>query len=116
VRVEQNVLGRSQAGVTVIGDRNRVTGNVIYDTRVFDGVAVFGSDNEIQDNDITRSDESGIFIQGDHNKIRDNRINEAPVGILKTGSGNVFHGNTFFNTPTPDPPALPIPARVSPQR
>ena len=116
VRVGRNVLGRSQAGVTVIGDGNRVTGNVIFDTHVFDGVAVFGNDNEIQDNDITRSDESGIFLQGDNNKVRDNRINEAPVGILKAGSGNVFSGNTFYNTPTPDPPAPPIPARVSPQR
>ncbi|PYM14586.1 MAG: hypothetical protein DMD81_17510 [Candidatus Rokuibacteriota bacterium] len=116
VRVSDNVLGHSQTGVSVGGDGNAIKHNVIFDTKVFDGVALFGNHNEVRDNDITRSDESGVFVDGDQNKIEGNRINEAPVGILKSGSGNVIAGNQFFNTPTPDPPAQSLGSRASPQR
>ena len=117
VRVHKNVLGHSQDAVLVDkGDNNKIEHNVIFDTKVFDGVAIFGDHNEVRDNDITRSDESAIFIQGDHNKVQGNRINEAPVGILKSGVGNVIAGNHFFNTPIPDPPAPPVGSRAEPQR
>ena len=116
VRVRDNVLGLSQTGVFVEGDDNTVTHNRVFDTQVFDGVAVFGNHNRIHQNEIVRSDESAIFIDGDHNKVEGNRINEAPVGILKSGTGNVFAGNRFFNTPTPDPVAGPAGSRASPQR
>ncbi len=116
VRVSDNVLGRSQTGVYVEGDGNVVTHNVIYDMNVFDGVAVFGDHNEIRDNDITRSAEAAIFIEGDDNKVEGNRINEAPFGILKSGAGNTFDHNRFFNTLIPDPPAPPGGSRAAPQR
>ena len=116
VRVSDNVLGHSQTGVSVGGDGNAIKHNVIFDTKVFDGVALFGNHNEVRDNDITRSDESGVFVDGDQNKIEGNRINEAPVGILKSGSGNTIAGNQFFNTPIPDPPAQSLGSRASPQR
>jgi len=116
VRVSDNVLGLSQTGVFVEGDDNTVTQNRIFDMQVFDGVAVFGDHNRIHQNTIVRSDESAIFIDGNHNKVQGNRINEAPVGILKSGTGNVFAGNRFFNTPTPDPVAGPAGSRASPQR
>src|SRR5262249_26557198 len=99
VRVARNVLGHSQTGVFVsASERNLVAKNVIFDTRVFDGIAVFGDANEILLNDITRSEEAGVFIDGDHNTVIGNRINEAPFGILKSGTGNVFIGNSFSNT------------------
>ena len=42
------------------------------------------------------------------NKVNGNKINEAPIGVLKAAgsTGNQISGNSFFNTPMPvvDPP------------
>jgi parallel beta-helix repeat protein len=103
VRVTRNVLGSSQTGVAVFADGNQVQANVIFDTRVFDGIYVEGAGNDVRGNDITRSDESGIFVAGDGNRVVNNRINEAPIGVLDGGVGNTFAENTLLNTPVPGP-------------
>ena len=103
VRVARNTLGRTQTGVAVFGDDNRVQDNVIFDTVVFDGIYVEGNGNDVKGNDITRSDESGIFIAGNDNRVSNNRINEAPVGLFDDGAGNTFKNNTILNTPVPGP-------------
>jgi len=82
-----------------------VQDNVIFDTLVFDGIYVEGGGNDIKGNTITRSDESGIFIAGDANRVANNRINEAPIGLLDGGVGNTFLKNTILNTPVPGPVA-----------
>jgi len=105
VRVARNTLGSTQTGVAVFGNGNRVQDNVIFNTLVFDGIFVEGAGNEIRDNQITRSDESGIFAFGDDNRVANNRINEAPVGLLDGGVGNTFLKNTILNTPVPGPVA-----------
>lgn len=101
VRVLRNVLGSSQTGVAVFGDDNRVQDNVIFDTRVFDGVYVEGDGNVVHGNDITRSDEAGVFLFGNDNRVSNNRINEAGVGIIDDGAGNRVLNNTILNTPAP---------------
>jgi parallel beta-helix repeat protein len=105
IRVARNVLGHGQTGVAVFGDGNRVQDNVIFETLVFDGIYVEGDGNQIHGNDVTRSDESGIFIAGNGNTVTNNRINEAPVGLLDAGAGNTFASNTLLNTPQPGPVA-----------
>jgi parallel beta-helix repeat protein len=105
VRVVRNTLGSTQTGVAVFGDDNRVQGNVIFETLVFDGIYVEGGGNDVESNNITRSDESGIFIAGDGNRVTNNRINEAPIGLLDGGVGNTFAKNTILNTPVPGPVA-----------
>jgi parallel beta-helix repeat protein len=99
VRVARNVLGHGQTGVAVFGDGNRVQDNVIFETLVFDGIYVEGDGNHVHGNDVTRSDESGIFIVGNGNRVTNNRINEAPVGLLDVGAGNTFANNTILNAP-----------------
>ena len=101
VRVLRNVLGSSQTGVAVFGGDNRVQDNVIFDTRVFDGVYVEGDGNAVHGNDITRSDESGIFLAGNDNRVSNNRINEAGAGIIDIGAGNRLLNNTILNAPAP---------------
>ena len=105
VRVARNTLGSTQTGVAVFGDGNRVQDNVIFDTLVFDGIYVEGTGNDIKGNNITRSDESGIFIAGNDNRVVNNRINEAPIGLLDGGTGNTFQKNTSLNAPVPGPVA-----------
>ena len=103
VRVARNTVGSTQTGVAVFGDGNRVQDNVVFETRVFDGIYVEGGGNDIKGNTITRSDESGIFIAGDANRVEKNRINEAPIGLLDGGVGNTFGKTTVLNTPVPGP-------------
>jgi len=119
VRVHRNVSGVSQLGIFLAGDHNEADQNIVFDTLVFDGIAVMGNANDVHANSITHSDESGIFIDGNSNEVTGNRLNEAPIGILKaSGSvGNVISGNHFFNTPieVKDPPPA-NPANLSPYR
>lgn len=108
VTVAQNTLGKSQVGISVLGNDAKVQSNTIFDTDVFDGVAVIGNNNMVSNNQITNSSEAAVFVNGNNNKIHSNRINEAPIGVLKaTGSiGTQIAGNHFVNTPVPiqDPP------------
>jgi len=101
VRVYRNVGGVSQTAIDLVGDHNEIDRNTVFDTLVFDGISVMGNANEVDANSITNSDESGIFIDGNSNTVTENRINEAPIGILKTSGsvGNLINGNYFFNTP-----------------
>ena len=101
VRVLRNVLGHSQTGVALFGGGNRVQDNVIFDTRVFDGVYVQGNDNVVHGNDITRSAEAGVFLAGNDNRVSNNRLNEAGVGIIDVGAGNRLLNNTILNTAAP---------------
>lgn len=117
VRVNQNTVGRSQGGVVHLGNKSRIDGNVISDTAICDGIGVFGNDNQVKNNVVTNSGEAGIYLQGDNNEVKGNRINEAPIGILKGGGlGNVFTPNSFFNVPVPDPDVPPMAAPVTPVR
>jgi parallel beta-helix repeat protein len=97
VRVVRNVLGSSQTGVALFGSGNQVQDNIIFDTRVFDGVYVEGDDNVVHGNDITRSEEAGVLLVGSNNRVSNNRINEAGVGILDFGTGNALLNNTVLN-------------------
>lgn len=117
VRVNQNTVGRSQGGIVHVGNSSRIDGNVVSDTAICDGIAVFGNDNQVKNNVVTNSGEAGIFLQGDGNEVKGNRINEAPIGILKGGGvGNVVTPNSYFNVPVPDPDIPPAAAPVDPVR
>jgi parallel beta-helix repeat protein len=101
VTIQDNVVGQTQGGIFVQGGHGEIQNNTVFDTLVFDGVALVGDGNEVERNFIVNSSESGVFIQGNDNIVTDNRINEAPIGVLKiAGSiGNTITGNHFFNTP-----------------
>jgi parallel beta-helix repeat protein len=107
VEITHNIAGRSQGGIVVLGNNAKVHDNTVFDSLIFDGIALIGNGNTVDSNTVTKSDESGIFVQGNNNKVTDNTIQEAPIGIWKfTGStGTVIEGNHFINTPitTKDP-------------
>lgn len=110
VTLNGNSVSETQGGIYVQGGDCKVEENTIFDTLVFDGLALAGDGSEAKRNSITHSDESGVFIQGNNNTVTDNRINETPIGVLTaSGSvGNTTSGNRFFNTPVPvqDPSEL----------
>ncbi len=111
MRIAENTVGKGQVGIYLVGNKGKVEGNNVFDTDVWDGIAVVGDNNKVEGNTITNSDEAAIFLEGNHNTIIGNKINEAPVGVLKVsgGVGNVIEGNHFVNILTPilDPPPAP---------
>jgi hypothetical protein len=111
VRIARNALGKSQSAVVVLGNDGLVQGNIVYDTDVFDGIAIFGNGNRVLANSIVRSDEAAVFLAGDANTVVGNRINEAPIGVWSfAGAGNVIARNRFANTPAPVLDALALAA------
>ena len=93
VSVEQNVAGISQTGIAIAANHATVTQNQVFDTLIFDGVALPGNDNAATDNSITHSDRAGVSIDGNNNNVRRNRINEAAFGVLKVAGST---GNIIF--------------------
>ncbi len=118
VSVHDNVIGVAQTGVAIVGNNANVFDNDIFDSQVFDGVELIGDDNTAQRNQITHSDQAGVLLAGNSNVVRQNVINEAAVGVLKTAgsTGNTIANNTYFNSPVKlqDPPAGAL--KASPYR
>jgi nitrous oxidase accessory protein NosD len=103
VTIQRNSVSVTQGGIFVQGGHGEIEGNIVFDTLIFDGIALVGDQNEAQRNSVTDSAESAVSIQGNNNIVTENQINEAPIGVLKvTGStGNTISKNQFFNTPVP---------------
>ena len=70
ISIARNVVGKTNAGILVLSKGVSVLENNVSDTDVFDGIAVIGDNNTVQNNTISNSDESGVFIQGANNAIR----------------------------------------------
>ncbi len=100
VRVTRNTTGKAQLNIYYQGNRGEVSNNTIFDTDVFDGLALVGNMNKASNNSIFNSDEAAVFVQGNRNEVNANTINETPIGILEfaPSSNNNFNGNRFFNT------------------
>ena len=100
VAVEGNVAGVSQTGIAIAANHARVVGNHVFDSLIFDGVELIGNDNDVKRNEITHSDQAGVFVQGNDNVVVHNLINEAAFGVLKIAgsTGNLIANNNFFNT------------------
>jgi nitrous oxidase accessory protein NosD len=112
VSILGNTVGKNQCGICLSSplgiddgqvNDSQVIGNRVFDTEVFDGIALTGDNNGVRLNTITDSGRSAIFVKGANNRILRNNINEAPIGVLEAtdSEGNVIVGNQFVNTPTP---------------
>lgn len=112
VRIAKNTVGKSQVNIYLQGNNGTVEGNNVFDTDIWDGIVLFGDNNNVENNTITNSDESAVFLLGNNNTVLGNKINEAPIGVWKfVGSvGNIIVGNSFVNTPIPVLDPLPPPA------
>jgi hypothetical protein len=99
VSVERNVAGISQRGIDIVANHAHVVQNQVFETLTLDGIKLAGNDNAATDNSITHSDRAGVFIDGNNNSVRRNRINEAAFGVLKVAgsTGNIIFFNNFSN-------------------
>ena len=97
VKIMKNNLGKAQVNVYLDGSNNDLTNNTIFDTDVFDGVFIFGDNNKVNTNTIFNSDEAAVWIDGNNNHVNANTFNEAPIGVMNDGTGNLINGNKFYN-------------------
>ena len=115
VTIKGNTVGESQIGIYVGANSATLTTNNVFNIMVYDGIDLIGDSNTVKSNNVTKCDESSIFIQGNGNAVTTSTLNEAPVGILKAaGFTGTFTGNIFLNTPVKiqDPPAVVRPVQV----
>lgn len=114
VLVQNNAITNTQGGIFIGGriisngsHRTEISGNVISDTRVFQGIIIIGDDHTVSRNSITRTDGVGIFVSGTANRVNTNRLQEAPAGVwVYSGSNNTVNmtgprANVFYNIETP---------------
>jgi len=118
VRVEHNSVATNQVGVFANGQNAKIESNNISNSLVFVGIDLAGDDNLASRNDVTNSGQAAILIEGNNNKLQNNEITEAPIGILLSGTvGNTHSANSFFDTLIPvQDPLLSHIVHVAPQR
>lgn len=118
VSVRLNSVGNTQFGIALVeatpgqDERETVSGNKVFATRIFDAIDVCANNNTVQTNTITNSSESAIHLDascgttGNSNTVTGNTITDTNVGLLKdTGvSGNAVIPNTYYTSITTDPP------------
>ncbi|MCE5333098.1 MAG: right-handed parallel beta-helix repeat-containing protein [Desulfobacteraceae bacterium] len=101
VNANGNIVSHTQcAGIYQWGNSGQIVSNYVSATDPWDGIAVMGNNNMVKSNTVTKSNESGIWLQGDKNSITLNRIQETPIGIwIDSGTGNNYptNSNTFPN-------------------
>jgi nitrous oxidase accessory protein NosD len=119
VRVEHNSVATNQVGIFAGGQNAKIEFNKISNSLVLVGIDLAGDNSIAGHNDVTNSGQAAILIEGNDNKVPNNDITEAPIGILKLSGtvGNTHSGNSFFDTviPVQDPVFAHI-GQVAPQR
>jgi parallel beta-helix repeat protein len=120
VEISGNRAGISQVAIFVDGNNANVLRNETFAALVFDGVRVEGNQAKVRGNQVFNGAESGIFLLGNNNVLRENTITEAPIGILKDTSsmGDVIAQNFFFDVPVKvqDPPSAELAKLIQAKR
>jgi nitrous oxidase accessory protein NosD len=120
VTVVNNTVSVSQVGIFVDANSAEIAANQSSGNYVFDGIRLEGNSNRAGRNTVFTSGESGIFLDGNNNVVRNNSITDAAIGILKTtgSTGNLIQFNSIFDCPITiqDPSARSIAKLLSPQR
>jgi nitrous oxidase accessory protein NosD len=118
ITVNLNTVGTSNVNIYIVGNNGLANGNIVFNSVVFDGIALAGNGNKATSNTITNSDEAAVFVDGDNNRVESNKIKDTPIGVLKTDTsdGTVIAGNTFGNTDVLIVDPVLGPLNVSPVR
>jgi parallel beta-helix repeat protein len=103
--VSRNTIINAQTGIYLAAvpgaNNNTITGNKIFNTSLFDGIYIGGSNNIVEKNTIVGSGQSGIHLDsrygsGAGNTVSGNTGTEACAGILSSGHAtNSVQANTF---------------------
>jgi hypothetical protein len=113
VEANDNIINDTNGAVYFyLSNNGTAKGNNISKTFNYDAVVAYQSDFDVIENNVISraglevANQEGIYICGSHNKIENNTINEAPIGIqidetsadgCSGASGNYTHGNVYYN-------------------
>jgi Periplasmic copper-binding protein (NosD) len=88
----------SNQGVFIDSDGNRLSFSNVLRGRDDAAVQVDGSDNDLRFNDVAGSNDQGFEINGDANRVTDNRISAVAEGVQLIGTGNQVLRNEIIGT------------------
>jgi hypothetical protein len=100
-----NVSSTQGAVVYISVDGGSISGNVISNTLVFDGIDIDtdgsspGTGNTVSSNTIMNSGESSVYVDTASNSVVNNKFVEAPIGIWFVAAGSSQSGNKFLDIP-----------------
>ncbi len=100
-KVRRNNIGKNQTGITMQTNGAEASSNFVFDSDVFNGIAIInGDNNRVDRNTVFNSDGGAIAVAGNQNRVHSNTVNEAPAGVVLVSgsSGNNIRSNQFFNT------------------
>lgn len=98
ITVKEVIGGVSSSGALTFdidGDDNTFVDNEIQDGEL--AMRIFGSGNEVRNNDIDLSILSGISMRGDDNHIQQNNVSTGGTGISVSGNQNRVHANSVVD-------------------
>jgi hypothetical protein len=106
VATHTNNVSSTQGAVVYISvNGGSITGNVISNTLVFDGIDIDtdgsspGTGNTVNSNKIMNSSESSVYVNTAGNSVLNNTFIEAPIGIWFVATGSSQSGNKFLDIP-----------------
>ena len=99
VTIAGNTTGKAVISILLAGSNGSdVRNNMVSASELLDGISVLGNRNHIVRNRIFDSDEFAVSVQGNNNLVEHNLINDSPCGVFSNGNGNRLRSNTIFNT------------------
>jgi parallel beta-helix repeat protein len=116
VTIQNNTVGTTQFGIVTVsdpkfgvsnnpmglGDHTNINNNQVLNTKLFDAIDVCSNNNNIQNNTLSNSTESGIHLDsscgssGENNHVSNNTIIESCAGILVGASPNTIGNDNKF--------------------
>jgi parallel beta-helix repeat protein len=108
----------SGVGITLIeSNSNRIVGNAFFDNRELGIHLILSDHNYVAKNRVRNNPEDGIILQGDGNKIVDNRLVRNSIGVTifqnpKRAVGNVVARNHVRRAPRGGIYVDPVPERT----
>ncbi len=106
ISTHNNNVSSTQGAVVYYPVTNgSISGNVISNTLVFDGIDIDtdgsspGTGNTVNLNTIMNSSESSVYVNTAGNSVVNNTFIEASIGIWFVATGNSQSGNKFFDIP-----------------
>jgi hypothetical protein len=119
IQMQHNTLGASQVGILVAANNAVIGSSTIFHSVALDGIALVGNGNSASNNNVSKSDDAAVYIQGNNNSVSDSIFTGAATGLLTISgaTGTVQSGNQFFATlvplqdPVPSRNFTPMPSR-----
>ncbi len=106
IATRNNNISSTQGAVVYFSvNGGTISGNVISNTLVYDGIDIdtdgssAGTGNTVSSNTVMNSSESSVYVDTAGNSVVNNKFVEAPIGIWFVVTGSSQSGNKFVDIP-----------------